>query len=323
MGRIKGGTVPADRRQGRRWRFASAVFDEVRWALFVDGHIVPIEAKPLELMHELLLRAGEAVSKDELLDAVWPEVAVVEASLATAVFKLRHALGDDGDGSRIIETVPRIGYRLAVPVEVENSSPSATKAHLAATLVDAPYDSGRTSHWAAARLLRFPVAVSAVAIAFLVGVILTVEALRAPLARAEPAFTQLDAGNALRRLDVTAVEKLLARGWDPNKPFDKVGDNALMVLFQVCERDPGHDQRKMLLVVQTLVDDGIRLETRNAFGDTAYSIAKAKRYCGPDHPATRMLHTVCYTGGGNILGDKCLASYELERRNKKRRQPET
>lgn len=96
--------------------------------LAVDGVAVALEGKPLELLHELLLRAGEVVTKDELLDAVWPGVEVVEASLTTAVLKLRRALGDprskkgddEGGGERIVETVPRIGYRLAAPVTVES-----------------------------------------------------------------------------------------------------------------------------------------------------------------------------------------------------------
>src|SRR3546814_6538363 len=48
-------------------------------------------------LHELLLRAGEVVTKDEILDAVWPGLTVVEGSLATAISKLRKALGGDAD----------------------------------------------------------------------------------------------------------------------------------------------------------------------------------------------------------------------------------
>ena len=72
------GMRAASRRQGRCWHFASAVLDEDSWTLRVDGQRVPLEAKPMEVLHELLLRAGQVVSKDELLDAVWPGIAVVE-----------------------------------------------------------------------------------------------------------------------------------------------------------------------------------------------------------------------------------------------------
>ena len=89
-----GGT---SRRRRRLWRFADAEFDEAGWTLRVDGRAVPLEGKPLEVLHELLLHAGEVVSKDELLDAVWPGVTVVENSLANAVSKLRKGLGEAGD----------------------------------------------------------------------------------------------------------------------------------------------------------------------------------------------------------------------------------
>src|SRR5579862_4814654 len=113
----------ANRRRGRLWRFAGAQFDEGTWSLTIDGRPAPIEGKPLELLHELLLHAGELVTKDELLAAVWPDVSVVEASLPTAVLKLRRALKDDGDRPAIIETAARIGYRLAAAVEVEFAAP--------------------------------------------------------------------------------------------------------------------------------------------------------------------------------------------------------
>lgn len=82
--------------------------------LRVNGEVVPLEGKPLEVLHELLLRAGEVVTKEELLDAVWPGVAVVEGSVPTAVSKLRKAISDSDNV--VIETVPRIGYRLAAAV---------------------------------------------------------------------------------------------------------------------------------------------------------------------------------------------------------------
>src|SRR4051794_39723407 len=110
-----------DQRRRRRWVFADCVFDETNWSLMVSEQRVSIETKPLEVLRELLNRAGGLVSKQELLDGIWPDVTVVEASLTTAVHKLRHALNDEGRTTHIIETVPRIGYRLSIPVEVEDS----------------------------------------------------------------------------------------------------------------------------------------------------------------------------------------------------------
>jgi DNA-binding winged helix-turn-helix (wHTH) protein/TolB-like protein len=94
------------------WRFANCEFDDLRYELRVDGHVVESERKPLELLRYLLSRSGEVGRKEELLEAVWPGLNVVDASLATAVSKLRKALGEQ----EVIQTVPKVGYRIAVSV---------------------------------------------------------------------------------------------------------------------------------------------------------------------------------------------------------------
>src|SRR5216684_2365767 len=99
---------------GRVWRFADYEFDELGRELRVKGRALDLESKPLEILLQLLLHAGEVVTKEELLESVWPDVMVVDGSLATAVSKLRKAMGDEDHPA--IVTVPRVGYRLAVPV---------------------------------------------------------------------------------------------------------------------------------------------------------------------------------------------------------------
>ena len=99
---------------GRLWRFTDYELDEMGRELRFRGRPVELESKPLDILLQLLLHAGEVVTKEELLEAVWPDVMVVDGSLATAVSKLRKAMGDDDHP--VIVTVPRVGYRLAVPV---------------------------------------------------------------------------------------------------------------------------------------------------------------------------------------------------------------
>lgn len=310
MGKIQR-TTTADRRQGRRWRFASAEFDERTWILTVDGRPAPVEGKPLELLHELLLHAGELVTKDELLEAVWPGVSVVEASLPTAVLKLRRALKDDGGGPAIIETAARIGYRLNAEVEVEfaaqrqgtwrEPSPEDPSGPLGRAAVRVHRQATEAS-----RPLRWLLAVGAVTLTLTLGATLAALTTHEP-AKAAP-FSQQDAKNAIRRLDLAKIEDLLRAGWNPNTPFDNEGNGALNILLGVCEWDPGHDRKKLVLMAKTLFDGGARLDVRNVWGDTPYSIAKAPRYCGPDHPVTQMIRTECYAGF-RPLGDRCLAQY--------------
>jgi DNA-binding winged helix-turn-helix (wHTH) protein len=106
--------------RGRRiWRVGEACFDETTWALSVGGRPVPLEAKPLGVLHELLQRYGEVVTKDELLDAVWCDQRepAAEWSLTTAISKLRRTLGEEA--ARQIKTVQKVGYRLDGPVTFE------------------------------------------------------------------------------------------------------------------------------------------------------------------------------------------------------------
>ena len=110
----------------RLWRFADCEFDELRLELRVHAKPVELELKPLEVLLQLLRHAGEVVTKEELLDAVWPGLMVVDGSLATAMSKLRKALGDQD--SSIVLTVPRVGYRLAVPVHSKPISASSFEA---------------------------------------------------------------------------------------------------------------------------------------------------------------------------------------------------
>jgi len=110
----KGSAVGVEENTGRLWRFADCEFDELRRELRVKGKPVVLESKPLDILLQLLLHSGEVVTKEELFDSVWPSVMVVDGSLATAVSKLRKAMGDEQHP--VVLTVPRVGYRLAVPV---------------------------------------------------------------------------------------------------------------------------------------------------------------------------------------------------------------
>src|SRR5260221_11030219 len=75
------------------------------------GHAVHLTPKSLVFLRALAERAGEVVTKDELLNQVWPQVVVTDASLATCIQELRKALRDDARRPRYIETVHRRGYR--------------------------------------------------------------------------------------------------------------------------------------------------------------------------------------------------------------------
>lgn len=64
------------------------------------------------LLSELVRTPGAARSKDDLITAIWGNTAVTEGSLSQCVADIRRALG--GEGRRVLQTLPRFGYRLVV-----------------------------------------------------------------------------------------------------------------------------------------------------------------------------------------------------------------
>ncbi|PAP75646.1 winged helix-turn-helix domain-containing protein [Rubrivirga marina] len=88
-----------------------------------DGAAVRLEPKAVAVLVLLAERAGEVVTRDELMDTVWPDVVVTDASLTRCVSQLRQALGDDARGAGLIETVPKVGYRLHPPDDVAEAEP--------------------------------------------------------------------------------------------------------------------------------------------------------------------------------------------------------
>ena len=91
---------------------------------------IPLRLKVFDTLRVLVENAGRLVTKQELLDTVWPETTVEENNLNHNVSVLRKALGERATGQQYIETVPRIGYRFVALVEaaVPQSTSSASSA---------------------------------------------------------------------------------------------------------------------------------------------------------------------------------------------------
>lgn len=96
--------------------FGEAVWDPSRRRLNVRGSAVALPHKALVCLEKLIAAAGEPVSREELIQAAWGGAVVEDSSLSHSILSLRKALDPGPDGSSYIETVPRIGYRLAVAI---------------------------------------------------------------------------------------------------------------------------------------------------------------------------------------------------------------
>jgi DNA-binding winged helix-turn-helix (wHTH) protein/tetratricopeptide (TPR) repeat protein len=112
--------------------FAPFCLDLANECLWHGTREIKLRPKAFALLHYLLCRPGQLVTKEQLLDAIWPETFVGEAVLKVAVRQIREALGDDSKSPRFIETAHRRGYRFIgqisetpAPGEVEPSSPPA------------------------------------------------------------------------------------------------------------------------------------------------------------------------------------------------------
>ena len=94
-------------------RFGEFELDEAARRLTLRGRPVELQPKVFDLLALLLRNAGRVVSKAEIMDAVWPDVTVTEASLQRAASLLRSTLRDGGlDGA--LKSYARRGYRFAV-----------------------------------------------------------------------------------------------------------------------------------------------------------------------------------------------------------------
>ena len=83
-----------------------------------DGGTRQVRPKVMDLLTYLAAHRGEVVTKDQLLDGVWGPDLVAESALTRTVTELRQALGDSVDQPRLLETIPKRGYRLIGSVSV-------------------------------------------------------------------------------------------------------------------------------------------------------------------------------------------------------------
>src|SRR5215210_3950797 len=107
--------------------FGPFAFDRAARLLRRADREVALPPRVLAVLELLVERAGDIVSRQELIDSVWKEAFVTDTSLAEAVSFLRQALGDDPQAPTYIQTVHRRGYRFVAAVtESEAVSPLAT-----------------------------------------------------------------------------------------------------------------------------------------------------------------------------------------------------
>jgi DNA-binding winged helix-turn-helix (wHTH) protein len=90
--------------------------------LFRDTEPVALSIRAVALLRILVERAGALVSNDELIEAVWPGLAVEDSNLTVQIATLRRALGEVPGGESWIATLPRRGYRFVAPAVTKSEA---------------------------------------------------------------------------------------------------------------------------------------------------------------------------------------------------------
>ena len=89
-----------------------------------NGSVIRLQPQPFKVLAFLASHAGQTVTRRELQEAVWEEGTFVdfEHGLNFCIKQIRSALGDDAQSPRLVETLPRRGYRFIADVEKLNGS---------------------------------------------------------------------------------------------------------------------------------------------------------------------------------------------------------
>ena len=85
-----------------------------------EAQVIQLEPKLMDVLVFLASNTGQVVSKNDITDAVWPDVFITESVITRSIAGLRRAFGDDVKSPRYIETISKRGYRLIADVEYEN-----------------------------------------------------------------------------------------------------------------------------------------------------------------------------------------------------------
>src|SRR5215471_15075099 len=97
--------------------FGAYCLDTQRYELTHAGVPVPLRPKVFQVLAYLIAHRDRVVSKEELLEQVWPNQFIGDGTLNACLMAVRKAVGDNGQTQRCIQTLHGRGYRFVAPVE--------------------------------------------------------------------------------------------------------------------------------------------------------------------------------------------------------------
>lgn len=116
------------------YRFDNVTVDCENFRLQRDGRNIALTPRAFDVLLFLLQHAGRVVEKQELFESVWKDTFVSDNALTKIVKDIRHALEDDANSPRYIETVPKRGYRFIAVFKLAEEPDPATAQDKAASL---------------------------------------------------------------------------------------------------------------------------------------------------------------------------------------------
>ena len=157
--------MATESRSSRLSRFADFEFDCLSGELRRDGVSLKLQPQPAKALAVLIQRAGEIVSRQDLVAEVWGSDTFVdfEQGLNYAIRQIRTVLKDDAEEPRFIETVPKRGYRFIAPLKEDVVSKEEVNKPAVAP---EPLAARRIIPW---QLVTALTAVCAIAAAFVIG----------------------------------------------------------------------------------------------------------------------------------------------------------
>ena len=103
-------------------RFGDFDFNRTTGELYRHGGRIPLAPTPAKLLSQLLEKPGELAARESLWAASWAkEYLDLDQRLNFCVYQLRQSLGDNATTPRIIQTLPRLGYRFLLDVSVNQA----------------------------------------------------------------------------------------------------------------------------------------------------------------------------------------------------------
>ena len=121
-----------------RYVFDGYILDTQRYELSCRGEAIKLRPKVFEVLHYLIRHRERVVSKDELLEHLWPHQFIADGTLNACVMAVRKAIGDSGQGQRRIQTFHGRGYRFVAAVEEQEPQPPGGTTRTAESTTQGP-----------------------------------------------------------------------------------------------------------------------------------------------------------------------------------------